>query len=464
MPNKVADLKPAPYNPRVISKERLAALGKSLREFGDLSGVVFNKRTGHVISGHQRIKHMDPAWVIKRDAIQTPWGALHYREVDWTETKEKAANLAANKHGGDFDIPGVQKMLDELMASGFDTDLTGYLPGDRGLKNHEIPDSVDEAPAPPKTPRTKAGDLWLLGAHRVLCADATKKESWKKLFEDKNVLNENAACVYTDPPYGVSYESRTGKFEIIEGDDKRRDALLALLVPAFTLAAKYANDNAAFYIWHASSTREDFVYALKAAGLVERQYLIWSKPSAGLGYCDYRWSHEPCFYASKDGKKPAFHGNKGQTTVWQATLRTKNALSTTVGAGVTLTDGDGNMIYITSREPSGRKVRTLRIHDKAVAHLTISGDETDSLWEVGRDRNYQHPTQKPVELAHRAITNSMQPNQIVCDPFLGSGTTLIAAELGAEICYGMELDPKYVDVIVSRWEEVTGRKAVKESK
>lgn len=135
---RVKDLNPATYNPRKISAKQLAALKKSMAEFGDLSGVVVNVRTGNVIGGHQRLKNLDPEWPIKKQPtndntgtmaaghIDTPWGMWQYREVDWDETKEKAANLAANKHGGEWDLPKLDIVLNELKEIDFDLELTGF--------------------------------------------------------------------------------------------------------------------------------------------------------------------------------------------------------------------------------------------------------------------------------------------------------------------------------------------------
>lgn len=266
--------------------------------------------------------------------------------------------------------------------------------------------------------------------------------------------------VFTDPPYGVSYKARGGDFEVIEGDDKRDDELYGkLLLPAFKHLAAHAASSAAFYVWHASSTREDFAQALKAAGLVERQYLIWAKIGPVLGHSDYRWQHEPCFYASRDGVKPTFYGDRTHSTVWRAALRTGKDLVYAVSQGLLLLDGAGGTMFVKASPPAGKKVRKIRLAPAQVAHLETGG-APGTVWEVGRDGgDYQHPTQKPVELAVRAIENSSKPGEVVVDAFLGSGTTLLGAELRGRRCYGLELDPQYVDVIVRRWEQATGRKA-----
>lgn len=362
----IRDLKPAPYNPRTIRKDELEALGKSLREFGDLSGIVVNGATGNIVGGHQRMKHLDPAWEIKASAhqdstgtvaaghIETPWGRMVYREVWWGAAKEKAANLAANKHGGHFDIPAVKEILAELDDGAFDMDLTGFLLDER-LELFGEEDTLkdpDDAPSPGagSGTRTKLGDIWDLDGHRLYVGDSTKAASWRMLMK-----GEVADMVFTDPPYGVSYESASGKFDVIAGDTKTGDDLLALLVPAFKALVEHVRQDAGFYIWHPSATREDFAAAMKAAGLVERQYIIWAKPVPVLGHADYQWAHEPAFYASRQGQRPAFYGDRAQPTVWRASIARKAAVSTVIGPGLTIRDGRGGGIVYRVAAPQNEE-------------------------------------------------------------------------------------------------------------
>ena len=465
----VRSLKAADYNPRSITDEQLRILGESLKTFGDLGGIVFNVATGNLVGGHQRVKHLDPAWRVTKQAvsdatgtvarghIQTPWGMQDYREVNWPIAKEKAANLAANKHGGEFDLSKVAPMIEEIKAAGLKLDLTGF--DARELANIDLnakqpKAGADDVPAAPAKPTAKAGEMWILGRHRLLCGDATDRAAWQRLMGP-----DKAAMVHTDPPYGVSYEAKSGKFGVIMGDDKRGDDLLKMLTAALTCMKMGAAREAAFYIWHASSTREDFAAAIKRVGLVERQYIIWAKTGIVLGHSDYRWAHEPCFYASRQDAKPAFYGDRAQPTVWRAALARRQTTGTVVGLGLLLRDGEGGELYLLPRAPKGKKIRALRIEGGQQAYVTGADDGQGTVWEVSREQNYAHPTQKPVELATRAIGNSSRPGEIVLDPFLGSGTTLMAAEITGRTCYGMELDPKYADVIVQRWEKMTGQKA-----
>ncbi len=266
-----------------------------------------------------------------------------------------------------------------------------------------------------------------------------------------------AAIVHTDPPYGVSYEA--GAWEAIAGDERRRDDLVALLLAALRLAVEHARDDAAFYVWHASATREDFTYALKAAGLEERQYLVWAKGRAVLGHAHYQWAHEPCFYASKAGQQAAWHGDRTQQTVWRLATGADGSLAIALGRGLLVSDGQGHELFLAPAPR--RKLRHVRLGPGEHVEV-LGGDSSGTVWEVAHDTVLEHPTQKPVELARRAIVNSSAPGEIVVDPFLGSGSTLIAAEVEGRRCVGFELEPRYVDVVLRRWEILTDRAARRE--
>ena len=150
-------------------------------------------------------------------------------------------------------------------------------------------DGVDDEVMPPQIPMSKPGDLWLLGNHRVICGSATDRTIVSQLMDRKK-----AHCVFTDPPYGVSYVSQSGKFEMLQNDDLTGDNLVQeLILPALRNAVEFTIDDAAFYIWHSGGTRQDFYYAMTAAGLTERQTLIWAKNGIVLGRSHYQWAHEP---------------------------------------------------------------------------------------------------------------------------------------------------------------------------
>lgn len=463
----VRELAPAAHNPRVISEKRHAQLGKTMTKFGDLSGITYNRRTGRLITGHQRVKHLQQNAKIERKAKTDETGTVavgsigkwSYREVDWDEKTEKAACIAANAAGGHFDEAKLDKLVKELDGSGFDMDLCGLdnlediLGADSGAAA-----GADDAPAASVKAIAKRGEVWILGDHRLICGDSTSRDDVQKLMG-----HDRAAMVFTDPPYGVSYDSEGNDFEVIKGDHKRDDELYALVAGALKQATHFAENTAAFYVWHASSTRREFEDALRDAGLSERQYIIWVKNALVMGRADYHWSHEPCFYAAKSGQQPAWHGDRAQPTVWRITLKKRAGQATTLGQALVLTDGAGGSLALTPRLAKGKKTRTARLEKGASIAVEIASEAAD-VWEVGRDHgaDYVHPTQKPIELARIALVNSSKPGQIVLDLFGGSGTTLMAAELTGRHARLCELDPKYVDAIVKRWQDVTGRKAERE--
>ncbi len=441
---RLADLQPAPYNPRTISQEAARGLQTSLKRFGIVQPIIWNKRSKTIVGGHQRKEALLAQGVQESEVVV----------VDLDPTEEKALNITLNNPyvEGQF-TGGLQGLLTELqesMPEAFDELRLKELLEEAA---EETPPDIDNIPSAPAKPASKPGDLWILGDHRLLCGDSTKEENVKRLFG-----SERAACVFTDPPYGVSYEDKGGNFGMIKNDQLRDDGLVKLLQPALRWAVKYSATDAGFYIWHASSTRDDFSYAMKAAGLVERQYLIWAKNGFSMSWSDYKWSHEPCFYASKAERKPAFYGDPTNNTIWRVSTVKSGQVATTLGSGIVLTDGEGNKLYIQANPPASRKIRTTRVAPGDKISIA-SADAAGTVWEVSRETDTQHPTQKPAELAIRAIKNSSKEGDVIYDPFLGSGTTLLGADYTGRRCYGCELDPKYADVIVKRWEEFSAKKA-----
>ena len=220
-----------------------------------------------------------------------------------------------------------------------------------------------------------------------------------KIDHVKKLMGDNIAdIIVTDPPYNVSYEGKTDDALTIKNDKMDDANFLDFLTSAFTVANEFLKPGGTFYIWHADSESFNFRSSCKAVGWRIRQCLIWVKNHMVIGRQDYHWKHEPCLYGWKDGGTHTWNSDRTQTTVLE--------------------------------------------FDKP-------------------SRNGDHPTMKPVELFTYQIRNSSKEGQIVFDPFLGSGTSIIASENIGRKCYGLELDPKYVDVIINRWELHTGKKAIK---
>jgi len=212
-------------------------------------------------------------------------------------------------------------------------------------------------------------------------------------------------------------------------DDRRDDALVELLKGSLALAAKHSTPEAAFYIWHPSSTRRDFEWAMEAAGLKERQYITWVKSTFTLGRSDYQWQAELCFYAEKAGQRCAYHGDRTEATAWFVDVPVGDGgTAVSVANGLRLLDGHGNEIVIIPRAARGKKLRVLRVKPGEPVLVAKTATSTD-LWQVHHDKaGFLHPTQKPTELAARAIRNSSRPGERVYDPFAGGGFVPLGAE------------------------------------
>lgn len=396
----VDDLKPDPRNPRRISPEAMGALSRSLEAFGDIAGLTFNQRTGHLVSGHQRLaalraEHGD-ALRLEDGAVVTPDGQrFPVRVVDWDEITEKAANLAANSPylAGEF-TEGLLPLLEEIRAELPDLcgalrldDLRDFLPE---ITWAPIPEAVDEVPAAPSQAFSRPGDLWLLGehGHRVLCGDARKPQDVALAVGGRTV-----ALLWTDPPYGVDYVGKTKDALKIAHDDP--EGLPLLLSTAFRTLDAVMAPGTPFYIAHpAGPLSVAFGQAILEMGWRLHQTLVWVKDSMVLGHSDYHYRHEPVLYGWKVGAEHPWRGDRAQTSVFE------------------------------------------------VARPKASPD---------------HPTAKPVKLIAAMLANSSRAGELVLDPFLGSGTTLMACEEMGRCCAGLELEPRYVDVAVMRWHKAAGK-------
>jgi DNA modification methylase len=254
----------------------------------------------------------------------------------------------------------------------------------------------DEVPEPPKDPVTKLGDLWLLGEHRLLCGDSTNAEDVGRVLDGRKPF-----LMVTDPPYGVEYDADwRDEFntwgKAATSSNVTNDEIIDW-TPAYKLAPARVT-----YVWHAGVFAAELVVNLRDAGYQIRTQVIWRKPTLIMGRGHYHWQHEPCWYAVRKGGSAKWCGDRKQSTMWD----------------------------IQGMHAIGRK-----------------------------EEREEHPTQKPVECMARPIRNHGGKDDDVYDPFLGSGTTIVAAEQLGRRCYGLEISPAYCDVIVERWEKLTGGKA-----
>ena len=453
----IEEVWPNPRNPNQHPEEQIALLAKIIKKQGWRAPITVSTLSNQVVRGHGRLM------AAKRLGVrQVP---VDYQ--DYSSEQEEWADLIADNRIAELaeiDNKLLMDLIGEIDDGTIDITLTGFseeaLTAMIGAMTGETDTVLTDEDEIPELPAemasiTEPGDTWLLGPHRLRCGDATDEQTIAELMQ-----GDLAAAVFTDPPYGVDYVAASGKFKKIQGDDQQLDELIVrTLAPAFKLMARHTTQKAAFYIFHASQTRKEYDYALTAAGLCERQYLTWVKPALVMGWADYQWQTEPFYYASKDGFSPEYYGDRKNTTAWYVARAGAGEVSITLGQGIALTDGEGAKIVITPTAVKGKKLRHIRLTQAGQKLAITQADEHGTAWEVGRDGQAEHPTQKPVELARRAIENSTKPSEIVIDFFLGSGTTLIAAEATGRICYGTELDPDYCDQIVHRWEKFTGRRA-----
>ena len=412
----LADLLPAPYNPREISHEALAGLQASVTRFGLVEPIVWNRRTDRVVGGHQRLKVLQQMGQTETQVVV----------VDLDEIEEKALNVALNNPAiaGEF-TADIHRLLAEINAAmpelsdllRFDdlADQTKKLLAELSPKDGLTdPDGVPEAP---DEQITQPGDLWVLGQHRLICGDSGGPEVIELLMD-----GQTARLYATDPPYGVGYDgtshpqNQRDKANGREPGTQNRDwgdeywdhfgsaaEFEGFLERVFLNAKTRVAKDAAWYCWHASATSQSFLKAWQTAGIRYHQTITWVKPTFVLGFAMWNYRTEPCLMGWQQGHKP-------------------DALSVP--------------------------------------------DEHSNCWEIdwegkARCTDGQHPTQKPVRLFELPMLKHTRPGDICLETFAGSGSQIIAAERLGRRCFAVERMPCFCDVIVQRWEQYTGHKATR---
>ena len=384
----VSTLIPYARNSRTHSDEQIAQIAASIKEFGWTNPILIDGDNG-IIAGHGRLSAAR-----KLGHEEVPVIELK----DLTETQRKAYIIADNRlalnAGWDNEMLTIE--LNDLLADNFALDILGFDPKElNALLEPEVVVGLtdeDDAPEIPEEPKTKLGDIYQLGKHRVMCGDSCSIHDMEKLCGGQLV-----DMWLTDPPYNVAYEGKTKDALKIQNDSMGDDQFRQFLRDAYVTADLVMKQGAVFYIWHADSEGYNFRGAAQDAGWKVRQCLIWKKSSMVMGRQDYHWKHEPCLYGWKEGAGHLWAADRKQTTILEF------------------------------ERPS---------------------------------RSKEHPTMKPVALFEYQMLNNTKGGDIVLDSFGGSGTTLLAAEKHGRHGYLMELDPKYCDVIVKRWEDFTGKKAM----
>ena len=408
---KLKDIKPYEKNPRK-NDEAVQYVAESIRQFGFKVPIVIDGNNV-IVCGHTRYK------ASKKLGLETVPCVV---ADDLTEEQIKAYRLADNKVSElaewDFDLLG-EELADilniDMSDFGFDAEVEEQNSGTVKEDDFEV--------ELPEEPKAKQGDIYQLGNHRLMCGDSTSVTDVEKLMNGCK-----ASLLVTDPPYNVNYEGSAGK---IMNDSMDNDSFRQFLRDAFTTADVVMNDGAVFYIWHADSEGYNFRGACFDVGWKVRQCLIWVKNSLVLGRQDYQWKHEPCLYGWKNGTHFWNGGRKERTTI---------------------TDFD----IFELRDKSKEELLKF-IEEYCCDHEDI---ETSIIYEEKPSKNAEHPTMKPIKLLARSVKNSSKEGDNVLDLFGGSGSTLITCEQLNRKCFMMELDPKFIDVIIARWEKFTGQKAV----
>ena len=402
-------IKPYEKNAKIHTPEQIEQIKKSIQEFGMNDPIAVWGKDNLIVEGHGRLEALKQLGYTEVECI---------RLDHLTDEERRAYTLAHNKltMNTDFDI---DLLNDELFnIDNIDMELFGFdveLP----IEEHELTEDDYEVEFP-EEPKAKPGDIYQLGEHRIMCGDSTSTADVNKLL-----AGETMDLVVTDPPYNVAIENSQGM--TIENDNMSADTFQEFLNKAFTNMNEALKPGGAFYIWHASRTQREFETALNEAGLEVRQQLIWNKNSLVLGRQDYQWKHEPCMYGWKEGSHYFINARTETTTI---------------------------------EEPLDLEKLT-KDEMKTLLQTIYQETPTTVIDEHRPSKNTDHPTMKPIKLIGRLIRNSSKPGEKVLDLFGGSGSTLIASEELDRKCYMMEYDPKYVDVIINRWEEFTGRKAEK---
>ena len=310
------DLIPADYNPRKDLKPgdpEYEKLKRSLEQFGYVEPVIWNKTTGRVVGGHQRLKVLIDMGITEVECVV----------VELPEDKEKALNIALNKISGDWDKDKLAVLIADLQGTAFDVSLTGFDAAEIDdlfkdtLKDGVKDDNFDVDAELKEPPITKLGDVWTLGRHRLVCGDSTKAETFDLLM-----AGAKANLVITDPPYNVNYEGSAGK---IQNDNMGNEAFYEFLLAAFQNTAAIMADDASIYVFHADTEGLNFRRAFADAGFYLSGCCIWKKQSLVLGRSPYQWQHEPVLYGWKKGGKHQWYTGRKETTIWEFDKPKKNA-------------------------------------------------------------------------------------------------------------------------------------------
>ena len=399
---QIEKIKPNEYNPKKMTQKEAEDLEKSIERFGIVDPLIMNKakgRKGILIGGHQRLKIYK-----KMGFTRIPIVWVNITDIE----KERELCLRLSKNAGSWDWDLLANFDEDLLLDvGFDNDeleVRFNIMADPEEDKYDIEKAVSEK----RIPTSKPGEMWQLGKHRLLCGDSTKTEDIRKLMGE-----EQADCVFTDPPYNVNYSGQ-GNLGGIMNDNMEEEEFIQFTLKFMEALKAGLKTGGVFYMCSGWSSYPIFLYAIKASGMKFANPIIWVKNNTTLGWNDYKYKYEMLIKGKKKTK-----GKKSSTPI--------------------LYGWNGGKHYFKDTRY-----------------------ESD-VWEINRraSNSMIHPTQKPILLINRAISNSTKRGEMVLDLFGGSGATLISCEKLNRVCRLNELDPIYCDVIIDRWEQYTREKAEK---
>ena len=400
--NKITDLIPYINNPRTHTKEQINQIVASIKEFGFCNPVLIDEDLG-IIAGHGRVEAAK-----KLELEKVPCVVLD----GLSEAQKKAYVIADNKLALNavWNEDLLSSELERLKELDFDSELLGFdiqeLDGimSYGSETTEGMTDRDDAPEPQDTPVSKMGDVWILDNHRVMCGDSANHDDVEILMNEKKIN-----MIFSDPPYGVSYSEKNNFLNSLDKGNRNQtpikhdngtlDETAKLWGKVFSVWSEYFLKISCYYLTGPQGGELSMMMMMmNNNGFPVRHTLIWSKNNHVLGRCDYNYKHEPILYGWKEIHE--FYGK---------------------------------------------------------------GMFKTSIWNIDRPiKSELHPTMKPVDLIENCLLNSTLKNHLVADMFGGSGSTLIACESNRRTCYTMEIEPSYVDVIIKRWQDFTGKQATHE--
>lgn len=421
---KPTDLVPYKNNPRE-NAQAIGPTAASIKRFGFLVPIVIDK-DNVVVCGHTRLKAAKRLRLPKVPCI---------RADNLTDEEIRAYRIADNKtaelsNWNDKLLKVELAMIADIDMSAFGFEMEEQEPEEDGF---DVTAAVEKI----KDPRSKPGMIYQLGAHRLMCGSSTDAADVAKLTGGVPM-----SMMFTDPPYNIDYTGGTKEHLKIKNDKMSESQFYDFLLSFYQRAEEVLEPGATVYICHADSESLTFRQAFVDSGLLLKQCLIWAKNTFTLGRQDFQWQHEPILYGWKAGGKHRWFGGRKQGTIISENFPV-----------VMSQDADGSMLI---NFASGNKNLVLRV---PTAEVVNTEDASTLIYVDKPKRNGEHPTMKPIALCAKCIKNSSQRDDTVLDLFGGSGSTLIACEQLHRACYMMELDPVYCDVIVERWEQLTGGKA-----